>query len=149
MTLFKSRQVNLDPEPYFHRELLMRHAEPGFGAYYDPRPEFEPTRDPMPWFSDEAEARTNDPERNGFAGPWRWCPRRDQFDTPVNRLLAAIRKDKAEYYPALSMLHLVDEWLYIIDCLPLNNYKIAAGEFTSEEAEHARKVLTRYKEFSS
>jgi len=35
------RDLNHDPMPWRHPALFHRHAEPGFGAVYSPRPEFD------------------------------------------------------------------------------------------------------------
>lgn len=150
--IFKSHQVNLDPEPLersWNGERAATYSGfiNGTGGYrYNPRSEFEPTRDPFPYTREDGSGRYAFPGK--FDGkPLVFHPRREQFDTPVNRILVAFRKDRIEYYPAIPMKHLIDEWLYIIDCLPLNGYSIAVGTFTEEEAEHARKVLTRLKEW--
>lgn len=99
--IFKSKQVNLDPEPWVDESTLERHAERGIGDDFDPRPEFEPTRDPHPWeivvtATGEVCDRLSAP---GWVTFWdattehlRWAPRREQFDTPVNEFIENYRE---------------------------------------------------------
>lgn len=142
MTIYKSRQVNLDPKPWVDAETGKR-LDVGdmLTAIFDdretidsPRPEFEPTRDPWPWLCDyEIDGK---PVRSFFDGHGRytWAPRREQFDTPVNRVLSGVREDWQESNDlghdlrahALMWLSTEDDW-----------------EVTPEEARHARRVLTR------
>ncbi len=140
--IFKSKQVNLDKRPWsilgveaieFRQTEEERAENLHFPGVYDPRPEFEPTRDPLPHACQKCSGRwpvaTDDPRH----GPSVWAPRREQFDTPVNRLLAFFRG----YYEARM--------------IPLARAARAAaesvdemfGDYTPDEIEHARKVLTR------
>ena len=124
MTIFKSRQVNLDPEPYF--DGTFRSAYPTL-CEYDPRPEFEPTRDPYPWLYSYGDRSAS----NSSSGSARWVPRREQFDTPVNRVLEAFRADDAGEALAQTAIG----WL--------NGGSMGDGYATPDEIDHARKVLTR------
>lgn len=147
MTIFKSRQVNLDPWPFvnpadgsrWYAEGGVCWPETGTEAglvhewsstlVYDPRPEFEPTRDPEPWV---------DPlNRNrwglGYKERFVWAPRRKQFDTPVNRVLAQFRNNLPYYGESLAESA---EWW-------VSDLAHCTEGFTPDEIEHARKVLTR------
>lgn len=146
MTIYKSQQINLDKEPYLfqgHRYradqvegIRRNNSQRNDPAHvvWAPRPEFEPTRDPKPWLCDyEVDGH---PVRSFFDGHGRytWAPRREQFDTPVNRVLSGVREDWQESNDlghdlrahALMWLSTEDDW-----------------EVTPEEAHHARRVLTR------
>lgn len=134
MTIYKSRQVNLDPEPYvdpatgerFDRLFVKLNGTPI--TTHDPRPEFEPTRDPEPWcvpsgWQGEREARFSSYADAAEYGRVEWTPRREQFDTPINRVLVDAR--------AIG-------WR---DPNTLDQYPDTA--WSADEIEHARKVLTR------
>lgn len=136
MTIFKSRQVNLDPKGWVddqgqrHRWLVGL-AE---GLQWSPRPEFEPTRDPRPALCVFCGTRAPDLgyDRicwdNGRLASCRyeWAPRRERFDTTVNRVLVELREKRRDIYDL--MLNLDSRW---------------AESFTYGEIEHARKVLDR------
>ena len=135
MTIFKSRQVNLDPEPWV--AWGVRYPKKAGSAYYDPRPEFEPTRDLYPWSSADG------PARYGSApyphATWFWNPRRDEFDTPVNPILAAFR-GRLDYQRAVnpvSTSRLAEVWLSNVP-----RYGGVPGA-TPEQIDHAHRVLTR------
>lgn len=150
MTIFKSRQVNLDPKPY---ELLgVRYeSENGVNAHaasqprrFDPRPEFEPTRDPEPWIEAiplmyGGHDLTRYPRRGDSRYEWRWAPRREQFDTPVNPILAEFRagwpEDRLDDDDTLG--DYAWRWFDSISQPEARDY------YTPEQIEHARKVLTR------
>ncbi len=129
MNLFKSRQVNLDPEPViapggerFDGSGWM--PLPNDGYNYAPRPEFEPTRDHAPWAE-----RGNHNVRSAthFKGS-EWAPRREQFDTPVNRVLVRYRESQT-----MMNADTLENWLWFLERQP----------YTPDEIEHARTVLTR------
>lgn len=105
MTIFKSQQVNLDPEP---------------------------------WLCDyEIDGK---PVRSFFDGHGRytWAPRREQFDTPVNRVLLAFREDvRLNPYTAGFRMQ-AEVWLIGID-FGLGQHNGS----TQQEIDHARRVLTR------
>ena len=139
--IFKSQQVTFDLEPWqcynivtrnggktFERAEFLRHAEEHEGdVHYEPRPEFEPTRDPEPWVTPgtfDAPGDTRHADRR--TGNTRWAPRREQFDTPVNRVLVYFREKRRDVYDFLFDLD--SRW---------------ADGYTFDEIEHARKVLTR------
>lgn len=137
--LFKSRQVNLDPNPWVTPYGRVG-AESVHGCQFDPRPEFEPTRDPYPWVM--------------ALGPWagsridrqvpesEWSPRRDQFDTPVNPILERFRLRRSGFLPddELSVAEHARNWL-----APANWERVQASvsAATPEHIAHARKVLSR------
>lgn len=131
MTIFKSRQVNLDPEPWvaeFGTDRYILPDDTSKATVYDPRPEFEPTRDPWPYThtggSRHAFPGTLDGERLV------WAPRREQFDTPVNRVLGEFRECDGD--PVA--------WLLWLDQTPISQMGV---DPTPEEVDHARRVLTR------
>ena len=94
--IFKSRQVNLDQFPYVWPSGTRSMFSVGDGQplSFDPRPEFEPTRDPLPYWDTETDdddpirlsSKVDDPTNSVV-----WKPRREQFDTPVNRILVYLR----------------------------------------------------------
>lgn len=119
--VFKSRQVNLDP--WWGPNVKPGMVVPG-GGLVVPRPEFEPTRDPKPWltpgtFDAPGDTRHAD-QRSGSS---LWAPRREEFDTPVNRVLVDAR--------AIG-------WR---DPNTLDQYPDT--DWSADEIDHARKVLTR------
>lgn len=141
MTIYKSHQVNLDPEPYRNglgeRATTIDDLPHDERIWFDcdPRPEFEPTRDPEPyWFqghryrSDQVEAVLRNNSQRGAPAHIVWAPRREQFDTPVNRVLVLFRRD-AEHNGIDSALEY--DW-------PTNSVASSA-----DEIDHARRVLTR------
>ena len=131
--IFKSRQVNLDPEPYVlygYPERRYAIAVSGVETY-DPRPEFEPTRDPLPWMGKFGDASHSAIRGGGFEGEaFDWAPRREQFDTPVNPILAGLREDDSPNRATLLLDYLDHDAVFMTD-------------WTSEQIDHARKVLTR------
>lgn len=148
--IFKSRQVNLDPKPYMgwsgqRYAADERHTEGyGDGSFkYDPRPEFETTRDPYPYVTtlrngftlrtvNKISQSTDDGKDTGVESS-NWAPRREQFDTPVNPILVALRKWLGgEKY---SRGDYAGFWFY------------ADWEATAAQINHARRVLTRLENF--
>lgn len=127
MTIFKSRQVNLDPLPYVDAVgVRTNHPQGPADKRYEPRPEFEPTRDPYPMQGKDGGRYRYVPGRSGS-----WAPRRAQYDTPINRVLARFRH--------------ASEPEFILRYLPA--YLIGLEQWaTPEEIEHARRVLSRLKE---
>lgn len=142
--IFKSRQVNLDPEPYvdpatgerFDRLFVKLNGTPI--TTHDPRPEFEPTRDSHPWLCDyEIDGK---PCRSFFDGHGRytWAPRREQFDTPVNRVLEDVRRYRSE---RLTMNN-PKGWGRVLSAFA-STVDANPWDATADEIEHASKVLTR------
>ena len=147
--IFKSRQVNLDPlAEMCHCGTDVANHGPldNHSPVKVQRPEFEPTRDPWPWEHPDgtrwyAEDGACWPESGPDAGlvhEWsnvlKWAPRREQFDTPVNRVLVAFRDAgrRANLQPWMDVRGLPDP--------------VLAGRMlhaTSDEIDHARRVLTR------
>lgn len=144
-TRFKSHQVNLDLEPWVTHHGV-RAAKPGEVALawaYDPRPEFEPTRDPLPFIIHNSRGegrrysrREVEPLRESLSVEW--APRHDQFDTPVNRVLVSVREGLK--IRAGRERELIDLWLG--NLRPISNPAQGFG-VTEAEVDHARKVLTR------
>jgi hypothetical protein len=149
MAIFKSRQVNLDPEPYFIQEkgkyyskeaLLADESEVMWNiAILQPRPEFEPTRDPYPWACQALHDKGSCGRR--AAQPYQldrvgraWAPRREQFDTPVNPILVTFRW--AVTISARTAPSLAREWIE-------NPYYQHSLTVSPDQIEHARKVMTR------
>lgn len=132
--IFKSQQVNLDPEPWVNPKAGTRYStEGGLLRDYLPRPEFEPTRDPLPWYLDgNLVAPTLRADHRRDAG-YVWAPRREQFDTPVNRVLVFFR----DYYEArmVPLAVAARNAASVVDEM--------AADYTPDEIEHARRVLTR------
>lgn len=132
--IFKSKQVNTDPEPYVangNRYPVERHRAFGV-AKFDPRPEFNVTRDQAPW---------REPGRHGgryaekFGNDDIWNPR-PEFDHPVNRILVEFRQGR---FASLDWFlheycHDTDFWVW--DGTDAENP-------TPDEIDHARRVLTR------
>lgn len=134
--IFLSQRVNLDPEPWVN-PFGNRVRTPGRtddGEFtWAPRPEFEPTHDPEPWACQAFHNGVQCTQR--AAQPWMldragrvWAPRREQFDTPVNRVLVLFRRD-VEHTGIEAALEY--DW-------PTNSVASSA-----EERDHARRVLTR------
>lgn len=160
--IYKSRQVNLDPEPWVHYAYdgfsHERRASPeplgeieGGVADLKPRPEFEPTRDPFPWLDPEEGQRYSlDQESNLFtheegdydldAWPFvQWAPRREQFDAPVNRVLVDFRKHWEPLAPAPGPR----EAQIYLEVTDLDGGKKQPLYWSTKEIDHARRVLTR------
>lgn len=135
MTIFLSHRPNLDPEPWREpgRHGLRSAHKFGNDDVFDPRPEFELTRDPAPW-SNGTDHYTREMHVKNPGGSPIWSPRRDRYDTPVNRVLVAFRSTLiAPHNEGLSVAQIAAGWLQ------------APGFFmrdsTSDEIAHARKVL--------
>jgi len=141
MTIFTSQRVNLDPEPYVGPTSGERRAEPfedhGEPAFLDPRPEFEPTRDPFPVEFDGSRFPAFGFRSEKPMGA-RWAPRREQFDTPVNPILVAFRDTNDD---ALSWLA---DWKGTVEWIPDTLGLRAALEI----ADHAHRVLTGLANFN-
>ena len=129
--IFKSKTVNLDPEPWV-TPYGRTSSEPVNGGDYQPRPEFEPTRDPAPWTTD---ALGNSRAAEGGWGK-RWSPRREQFDTPVNRIMVEFREGWSHdpTYGAANWLISLDDPTWDVR---------SVFDATPAEIDHARRVLTR------
>ena len=147
MTIYKSHQVILDPEPYTEAPGVRHpaYASEGMpimhGLVYDPRPEFEPTRDPEPYLfqghryrADQVEGIRRNNSQRDVPAKITWAPRREQFDTPANRVLVLFRRD-ADHNGIDSALEY--DW-------PTNSVASSPAEI-----EHARKVLTRLAQWSA
>lgn len=160
--ILKSRQANLDPEPYVDQHGIYRSpdgdpAGHDFDArfHYDPRPEFEPTRDKHPWaVSTLAEDDLPDfritslealeamPHFEKFDFLVEWAPRREQFDTPVNSVLAWFRENFSGHPNIRGGAQM---WL---ESMSRNDWAYG-DDHTPDEIDHARKVLTRLAEWSA
>ena len=152
MTIFTSQRVNLDREPWVD-DHGKRHATEeawcdacgGCSTYLRPRPEFEPTRDPFPYVS-ALGARYAYP---GTLGRERlvWAPRREEFDTPVNRVLEAFRAvgdaSAEEWAYCLSLAYSGESWPVVDHWDALEEAVEIIGREGADEIDHARKVLTR------
>ena len=157
--IFKSRQVNPDPKPY--RRVNGPEYTPGqmprrshvvrerYVWTHDPRPEFEPTRDPMPYTRPDGSGR--------YAHPGTWCgqhlvlsPRREQFDTPVNPLLTELRGDVERFSSLAAAVSDLLDWLerYPKEG-PVEGLDGKEIVLTKENIDHARKVLTRLANWST
>lgn len=133
LMIFKSRQINNDPQPWACHTHLGRWAGQcdHAGSIHSPRPEFDVTRDPEPWIIDTGylvirsafEPREDDP----LVVYAEWSPRRDQFDTPVNLILVEFRASQ----------HSAQWWLATLAHEP-ESYR-----WTPAQIDHARRVLTR------
>ena len=125
--IFKSQQVNFDPLPWVNPNDGARRAHQvkwiSGPDVFDPRPGFESTRDPHPWLGLSAGRMTRYSHNDDQDPRIEWAPRREQFDTPVNRVLVDARKIGWRDPKTL------DEFF--------------DTSWTPEEIEHARKVLTR------
>lgn len=132
MKLFKSHRVNLDREPYRDPSSGVRFRkqfhDPDDLYVYDPRPQFEPTRDPLPWWSATAMGRTAHWHEGSV-----WAPRREEFDTPVNPILVNLRLMRGTDLALSETLARTAQWM-------LDQEDFSASE--SAEMEHARVVLT-------
>lgn len=143
MTIFKSRQVNLDPEPWVDAETGKRlDVGDTLTAILEdretidsPRPEFEPTRDSEPWVNTFGN-RVRSPGRTDD-GEFIWAPRREQFDTPVNRVLVDFRAQWDTCVTARERRDVAFAWKRDTGTgwNPLGA--------TPDEIDHARRVLTR------
>jgi len=152
MTIFISQRPNNDPAPYVvtltKRTPFSNPMSTGSMDEFvreesrvrDPRPEFDHTRDPEP----VVDSRTGIRHVGGncYFGErptCQWAPRHEQFDVPVNRVLAAYREyvgnfgddDRSEAERRLEELSTLD-WS-----------SIPAFEPTPEELDHARRVLAK------
>lgn len=144
MTIFKSRQVNFDKTPWAgpegRRTSFVNPASDAAqsgGWRFDPRPEFEPTCDPWPHLDGLGNRHR---EAVVSADPYyctRWAPRREQFDTPVNRVLVDVRAERDGLTNSVALVTYYSAWEQSI------GDPTALGYWTADEIEHARKVLTR------
>jgi len=143
VTIFKSQQVNLDPEPWIHPDSYNRYAEASPEDFLrSPRPEFEPTRDPHPYAS-ALGARYAYP---GTLGSERlvWAPRREQFDTPVNPLLAEFR---LLWAGQTDMQDMAAEMVYNLTDHDYLWEMQRDTDYTPDQVNHAVKVLERLAAF--
>lgn len=131
--MFVSQIPNSDPEPYYVEDDYGHriHVDGWFAlddtATFDPRPEFDHTRDPEPWAFQGVRASVRP------SGDWRWAPRREQFDVPVNRVLEAFRGIEADEPGSAA---------YYLDSMR-QNAPLFHRDFTTEEIDHARRVLSK------
>lgn len=148
--IFLSRRPNLDPEPWTceHGARFTDHDsaydhspgdDPECGAILDPRPEQELTRDPLPFANRIPGNRYPDIDSAAYLTGQRtpgdlysWAPRRDEYDTPVNRVLALWREATDGDMRGWGV------WLALAGADMLRD-----GDTTPAEIDHARKVLTR------
>lgn len=99
----------------------------------DPHPAFTQTRDPKPLLDPEESGRYSvmpgmHPSiavRNGLI----WAPRHEEFDTPVNPILAAFR---SRNYP-------IPYWVHRLKL----GHAPAGVEATPQQIDHARRVLSK------
>lgn len=140
--IFKSHQVNSDPEPWVCEFGCNHVTDPGDGRY-QPRPEFEPTRDPQPWRCGAIIGATREEVAAEFwpGAPVEYAPDRERFDTPVNPILVEVRLNSLtpEYdgwTPAVAASY------YLEEVLPDEEHNRLRG-WTPEHVDHARRVLTR------
>lgn len=134
--MFLSQRPNNDPQQWEHRVTGKRFPdtyEAGTEAGLcddNPRPEFTQTRDPKPWdlFGVRFAIRPITP---GAV----WIPRHEEFDTPVNTILAEFRHNLT-VSPSLG-LGLAEGYLRWSEA--------GSGEptWTAEERDHARRVLSK------
>lgn len=160
LVIFKSRQVNLDPDPYVIANTELRVSSPSATAYivshFDPRPEFEPTRDPAPWrfvYDEPMRAATAERDRRGWHNDGQtveWAPRREQFDTPVNPILVEFRASwgSVAYDGPRDQ---IASWLAALKgterTIKRRGYSLGSDP-TPEQIDHARKVLNRLAHWS-
>ena len=151
--MFLSQRPNNDPQPVYrpsdgkrgglmglHPNLLPGEHGP-FGRlerlHYSPRPEFTQTRDPRPWLC-ACGLRHEKRQRTRCAPDW--SPRHEEFDTPINPILADFRETRRVSnwkFLARNWLELLDEDPEMLDTFvwhPIVNP-------TQSEIRHARRVL--------
>ena len=156
--IFKSRQVNLDPlAEMCHCGTDVANHGPldNHSPVKVQRPEFEPTRDPEPWKNVHNGGQLPNTEslarlwRNGEGNRthWVWAPRREQFDTPVNRVLEAFRAvgdaDAEAWAYCLSLAYTGESWPVIDHWDALEDAVEQIGKGGMDEIDHARRVLQR------
>lgn len=136
--MFLSQRPNNDPQQWQHRVTGKRFPDPyeaGTEAGLcddNPRPEFTQTRDPLPWI-DARGIRWADSRVTNVT----WSPRHEEFDTPVNRVLAAFRSHYWSFRPENA-----EAWLK--DMNEGDGYGFDATlSATDAEVEHARRVLSK------
>lgn len=88
--MFLSQRPNNDKRPWDLDGVRFAVKPITPGARFDPRPEFTQTRDPLPWI-DARGIRWADSRVTNVA----FSPRHEEFDTPVNPILEAVRLGKA------------------------------------------------------
>lgn len=150
--IYRSRIPNHDPEPWvvfgdgWEQRLASKDDnESKHMATWDPRVEFDDTKDPMAWYDSKLRTRFNtqihrDPDLI-------WAPRRIVYDAPANTALVTFRKFIARNNMPLART--AAEWVRT----PMNNFAFGIDYFTADEMDHAMKVLSRiasvYKDGSS
>lgn len=152
--IFKSRQVNLDPGPWVDPTGKRWPRRALTDEVFDPRPEFEPTRDPEPYTvrGDRNQWRESLSEGQRILGDpiyhprfkVEWSPRREQFDTPVNPILVCLRSVAGDGFRRDDLLNLLFEVNHPTHVLTGYVVKNAS----SEQIDHARRVLTRLARFA-
>lgn len=144
MTAFLSQRPNNDPFPMVGKDRYPANVTPdGTPLRFDPRPEYDHTGDPQPWFSaghQWSEQFKREIEASGvyWGQPWEWAPRREQFDVPVNVYLAAYRSYVQDFGDDdLSEARIRSEELD-------NLFKSPAVQSISKpQIDHARRVLAK------
>lgn len=109
MTMFSSRTAeSFDPEPYYQPQTRRRvpfivDSE----TRYDPRPHFEPTRDPNEthWLDPMSGVRMTDPDGKVNGRSLAWQPRPEYARPEPNPILVGIREGDNSVEGALDMLH--------------------------------------------
>lgn len=135
MTIFKSRQVNTDPQPFVNEGGVRWSVRVNQHLRFDPRPEFDVTRDPRPW-EGVSVGRSRRYEHNDDNDPRiYWMPRRDHYDTPVNPILVEFREALMPYTRTRLWWHAEQE----LDRVNRGMWP----EATLAQIDHARRVLTR------
>ena len=141
MTIFKSRPATSnDPEPWVEKS-GGRHVANWAGLRtHDPRPEFEPTRDPLPWKCANGDKRfwSRRAAENHCGTDAIYTPRREQFDTPVNPILVEFRK---LWKGQPDILEMADHWARFE--LDGDWESSMTHEYTMDQINHAHRVLTR------
>ena len=137
--IFKSKQVNLDPEPWITFDGIRVGADI-MGTKYHPRPQFEPTRDPLPWKCANGDKRfwSRRAAENHCGTDAIYTPRREQFDTPVNPILVEFRK---LWKGQPDILEMADHWARFE--LDGDWESSMTHEYTMDQINHAHRVLTR------
>lgn len=137
--MFLSQRPNNDPKPFeipntydaLTGEGNVRLSKKADGAVLAPRPEFTQTRDPHPYVGPNGATRHAFP---GWLGSDRlvWSPRHEEFDTPVNAILAAFRIAR---HGGISVQEQASGWLAVL------KVRFAEDDATPEQFDHARRVL--------
>jgi hypothetical protein len=143
VTIYKSRQINTDPVPMVSGNPPTHHpryADCSPSCKFDPRPEFNATRDPLPVRNIHSK-RPGDRKAAGWplGAVHEWAPR-PEFDNPVNPILVQLRGEHA-----IAGYGLADRARSMLSDLDRD----WRADFTAEQIDHARRVLTRLANWSA